>query len=228
VHLGCSCAMPPLVAGPQGAPARRARVPALAGGQRRAALCGGGKVESAWQRSSGMRASARAGATLPESSVELRLDFLHVVETEACLPERCQGVGNGQLALWLVAVSPQRGSTEDAVLQATPDSLWNRGRTSKPGGCDDSREGAEATVRGLHSASGERRSARTFGGRRRRLKRTLATLGSAITAQNCPTLAAGSTGCRATGACMAGLATQCPWRQALNGSTQPLACKTGV
>ena len=73
-------------------------------------LCGGSKVESAWQRSSGMRASAHAGATLPESSVEQRLDFLHVVDPEACLPERCQEVGNGQLALWLVAVSPQRGA----------------------------------------------------------------------------------------------------------------------
>ena len=72
-------------------------------------LCGGSKVESAWRRSSGMRASAHAGATLPESSVEQRLDFLHVVDPEASLPMRRQEVGNGQLALWLVAVSPWRG-----------------------------------------------------------------------------------------------------------------------
>ena len=71
--------------------------------------CGGSKIESAWRRSSDKRASAHAGATLPESSVEQRLDFLHIVDPEASLPERRQEVGNGQLALWLVAVSPQRG-----------------------------------------------------------------------------------------------------------------------
>ena len=54
------------------------------------------------------RASARAVATHPDSSVEQRLDFLHVVDPEASLQERRQEIGNGQLALWLVAVSPQR------------------------------------------------------------------------------------------------------------------------